>query len=320
MSLSEDLRARARADRAARRLRPARGALRALPLGRATAPARPRRGLPPSRRRASRPSRAARSASCASSASNPRSARTTAARSTARQRYQLHVEGGADALRVLHDAGVLDARHAPVGAAAATRRPPLVLPARLPARRAARRRLAERPALTASRDPRDRARRRRVPRRARDDGRARRLACSTAAVTPWPTRRGRRRSRTCSPPPARATPCSLFEERAVVGATRARANRLANADHANLVRTSRAAHRQAQAVRRLVAGRPARHDAAAAPRGGRAPPPASVAVAARARFEMPAAGHEGGAPPAPGEGRSRCRVVSAVVTDRRYEL
>ena len=45
----------------------------------------------------------------------------------------------------------------------------------------------------------------------------------------------------------------LFEERAVVGATRARANRLANADHANLVRTTRAAHRQAQAVRKLVA-------------------------------------------------------------------
>src|SRR3712207_8577385 len=35
------------------------------------------------------------------------------------------------------------------------------------------------------------------------------------------------------------------------GSTRARANRLANADHANLVRTSRAAHRQLQAVQRL---------------------------------------------------------------------
>src|SRR5207245_11595498 len=45
----------------------------------------------------------------------------------------------------------------------------------------------------------------------------------------------------------------VFEERAVLGATRARANRLANADHANLVRATRAAHRQAQAVRRLAA-------------------------------------------------------------------
>ena len=43
----------------------------------------------------------------------------------------------------------------------------------------------------------------------------------------------------------------LFEERAVMSATRSRANRLANADHANLVRTSRAAHEQLRAVRRL---------------------------------------------------------------------
>jgi DNA-binding protein WhiA len=42
-----------------------------------------------------------------------------------------------------------------------------------------------------------------------------------------------------------------FEERAVMGATRARANRLANADHANLVRASHAAHRQLEAVRGL---------------------------------------------------------------------
>jgi hypothetical protein len=42
-----------------------------------------------------------------------------------------------------------------------------------------------------------------------------------------------------------------LEEGAVMGATRARANRLANADHANLVRTSRAAHRQLAAIRRL---------------------------------------------------------------------
>ena len=42
-----------------------------------------------------------------------------------------------------------------------------------------------------------------------------------------------------------------FQERAVVGATKARANRLTNADHANLVRTSRAAQAQIKAVRRL---------------------------------------------------------------------
>jgi len=47
-----------------------------------------------------------------------------------------------------------------------------------------------------------------------------------------------------------------LEERAVVAATRAEANRLANADHANLVRTSRAAQVQLEAVRALrAAGR-----------------------------------------------------------------
>ncbi len=42
-----------------------------------------------------------------------------------------------------------------------------------------------------------------------------------------------------------------FEERAVLAATRAEANRLANADHANLVRTSRSAQEQLEAVRTL---------------------------------------------------------------------
>jgi DNA-binding protein WhiA len=43
----------------------------------------------------------------------------------------------------------------------------------------------------------------------------------------------------------------LLEERSVISATRADANRLANADHANLVRTTRAAHAQIEAVRKL---------------------------------------------------------------------
>lgn len=42
-----------------------------------------------------------------------------------------------------------------------------------------------------------------------------------------------------------------LREAAVVSSTRARANRLANADHANLVRTSRAAHDQLRAVETL---------------------------------------------------------------------
>jgi len=42
-----------------------------------------------------------------------------------------------------------------------------------------------------------------------------------------------------------------LEERAVVAETRSRANRLANADHANLVRTNRSARRQIAAIGRL---------------------------------------------------------------------
>ena len=42
-----------------------------------------------------------------------------------------------------------------------------------------------------------------------------------------------------------------LEEHAVVAATRANANRLANADEANLVRTARAAHEQLEAIRQL---------------------------------------------------------------------
>jgi len=43
----------------------------------------------------------------------------------------------------------------------------------------------------------------------------------------------------------------VLEENAVMAATRSDANRLANADHANLVRTSRAAHAQLEALRKL---------------------------------------------------------------------
>ena len=44
-----------------------------------------------------------------------------------------------------------------------------------------------------------------------------------------------------------------LEERSVIAATRAQANRLANADHANLVRTSAAAEAQLAAAERLRA-------------------------------------------------------------------
>ena len=42
-----------------------------------------------------------------------------------------------------------------------------------------------------------------------------------------------------------------LEENSVVGVTRSRANRLANADHANLVRAAKAANAEVRAIRRL---------------------------------------------------------------------
>src|SRR5581483_454296 len=44
---------------------------------------------------------------------------------------------------------------------------------------------------------------------------------------------------------------TIADEHAFVAAARSQANRLANADHANLVRLSRAAHRQLRALARL---------------------------------------------------------------------
>ena len=62
---------------------------------------------------AARP-RGGRSRSCATAASARRSERTAAARSTRATRYQLHVAGDDEALRVLAAAGVVDRRHAPL--------------------------------------------------------------------------------------------------------------------------------------------------------------------------------------------------------------
>jgi len=165
-------------------------------------------------------------------------------------RYQLHVDGGADALRVLSDAGVLDAHGAPL------ERPP-----RRVVRRACCRRAYLRGALlgggsvSGPRSPHleirstgvtgaeflvNLARRDGLRLRVLDRGRhAVAYAKGAAAIGDVLAAAG-----------AGDAVLSLVE-RSVVGSTRSRANRLANADHANLVRTTRAAHRQAQAVRRL---------------------------------------------------------------------
>jgi DNA-binding protein WhiA len=167
-------------------------------------------------------------------------------------RYQLHVAGGARALRVLHEAGVLDAHNAPL------ERPPRRVVGRACCRRAyLRGALLGGGSVSGPRSPHleirstglagaeflvDLAGRERLSLRVLDRGRH---AVAYA--------KGREEIADVLAAAGASDAVLLLEERAVVGATRARANRLANADHANLVRTTRAAHRQAQAVRRLVA-------------------------------------------------------------------
>ncbi|MHB8641856.1 MAG: DNA-binding protein WhiA [Gaiellaceae bacterium] len=166
-------------------------------------------------------------------------------------RYQLHVEGGEDALRILHDAGVLDARHAPL------ERPPRRVVRRSCCRRAyLRGALLGGSSLSGPRAPHleiraaaidgaqflsDVAQREGVALRVLDRGRHFvAYAKGTEAIVDLLAASGA------------GDAVLAFAEQAVVGVTRARANRLANADHANIVRVTRAAHRDLLAVRRLA--------------------------------------------------------------------
>jgi DNA-binding protein WhiA len=165
-------------------------------------------------------------------------------------RYQLHVAGSSQAYKTLHRAGVLDASHRPL------ERPPKRVLARRCCRRAyLRGALLGAGSLSGPRDPHLEIR------TAEIEG-ARFLA--DLAARAGATLRVQERARHAVAyakgmdaiadvlVAAGATDTVLaLEEQAVVAATRADANRLANADHANLVRTSRAAHAQLEAVRRL---------------------------------------------------------------------
>ena len=165
-------------------------------------------------------------------------------------RYQLHIAGDAGALRMLHEAGVLTSRFAPL------ERPPQRVLARACCRGAyLRGALLGAGSLSGPRSPHLEVRFETLE--------AARFLASVAAredVELAVIDRGRHAAAYAKGTDtiagalalARASDLALvFEERAVVADTRARANRLANADHANLVRTSRAAHVQIQAVRRL---------------------------------------------------------------------
>jgi cell division protein WhiA len=166
-------------------------------------------------------------------------------------RYQLHVAGDAHAVQVLHEAGVLDARLAPL------ERPPRRVVARACCRGAyLRGALLGGGSVSGPRAPHLEirsaspagaeftagvARREGIQLAVRDRGRhAAAYAKGADAITALLAAAG-----------ASNTVLSLAE-RAVVGSTRSSANRLANADHANLVRTSRAAYVQLRAVRRLA--------------------------------------------------------------------
>lgn len=167
-------------------------------------------------------------------------------------RYQLHVEGDAHTLRVLTAAGVVDGRHAPLV------RPPKRVVGRACCRAAYLRgaflgggsiSLGRSPHLelrTASLDAASW-----LAALAREEGVelgvAERSGHALAYAKSWEAIESLLVSMGAS------EAALALEERAVVAQTREQANRLANADHSNLVRTSRAARLQLEAVSRLRA-------------------------------------------------------------------
>ena len=168
-------------------------------------------------------------------------------------RYQLHVDGDAAALRVLVAAGVVDRRHGPLA------RPPRRVVGRSCCRAAyLRGAFLGAGSLSLGRSPHLELRTTSpesaalLARLAHHEGVelavAEREAHVVAYAKSWETIES-----LLALIGASETVLAL-EERAVVAETRSRANRLANADHANLVRTSRSARRQLAAVERLRAG------------------------------------------------------------------
>lgn len=191
-------------------------------------------------------------------------------------RYQLHVAGGARALQLLHEAGVLDRGLGPL------ERPPARVVAR-PCCRGAylRGALLGGGSLSGPRSPHLEARTTGV-----DGARFLAEAVATEGVELAVVERDSHAAAYAKGIETIAGALALagasdtalaFEERAVVGETRARANRLANADHANLVRSGRAAHVQLEAVRTLRAA------------GGLGDLPAELVEIAELRLRFPSA-------------------------------
>lgn len=165
-------------------------------------------------------------------------------------RYQLHVAGDERALATLVEAGVLDSRHAPL------ERPPRRVVARGCCRGAyLRGALLGGSSLSGPRSPHLELRTSSLE--------GARFLQSVAAVDEVKLgvldrgryavayAKGMEMIEALLLAAGAADTVLALEERAVVAATRAEANRLANADHANLVRTTRAAREQLEAVRAL---------------------------------------------------------------------
>jgi DNA-binding protein WhiA len=165
-------------------------------------------------------------------------------------RYQLHVAGGRTAFRTLHEAGVLDTSHRPV------ERPPRRVLSRRCCRCAyLRGTLLGAGSLSGPRDPHLEIRTAELDGArflaevaAREGAELRVLDRARHAVA---YAKGTEAIADVLVAAGASDTVLVLEERSVVAAIRADANRLANADHANLVRTSRAAHAQLEAVRRL---------------------------------------------------------------------
>jgi len=165
-------------------------------------------------------------------------------------RYQLHVEGTRLAYETLHRAGVLDASHRPID------HPPQRVVARRCCRGAyLRGALVGAGSLSGPLDPHLEIRTAEVEGArfiadvaARVGGELHVLERARHAVA---YAKGTETITDVLVAAGAADVVLVLEERSVMSATRADANRLANADHANLVRTSRAAHAQIEAVRSL---------------------------------------------------------------------
>jgi cell division protein WhiA len=166
-------------------------------------------------------------------------------------RYQLHVPGEPHVLQVLHEAGIVSVRLAPLDA------PPKRVVARSCCRAAyLRGALLGAGSLSGPRAPHLEIRSGTlegasfVAAVAAAEGAPLRVASRGGHAVAYA--RGREAIAGALAAAGAGATVLLFEERAVLGLTRSRANRLANADHANLVRAGRAAHEQLLAVRRLA--------------------------------------------------------------------